>query len=89
MRSALTFILIQAALITPALSHAGQDVSLDKLPPAVRATVERETKGGQITEIELDREQGKVVYEVEFKANGKKWEIEIAEDGTLLERRED
>jgi hypothetical protein len=88
MRFAVT-VTLQAALLIPAVSHAGQDVTIDQLPPAVRATVERETTGGQITDIERDHEQGKVIYEVEFTSGGKEYELDIAEDGKLLERRLD
>jgi hypothetical protein len=89
MRFAFTVTLLPAALLFPALSYAGQDVPLDQLPPAVRATVDRETSGGQITDIERDNEQGKVIYEVEFTSGGKEYELDIAEDGKLLERRLD
>jgi uncharacterized membrane protein YkoI len=36
-----------------------------------------------------DHEQGKVIYEVEFISGGKEYELDIAEDGKLLERRLD
>jgi uncharacterized membrane protein YkoI len=89
MRRLLTCTLFQAALLLPALGQASQDVTLEQLPPAVKATVERETQGGQITEIEREDEQGRVIYEVEFTSGGKEYELDIAEDGKLLERRLD
>jgi hypothetical protein len=89
MRSILTLAAFQAAILVPTLSFAGQDVKLEELPPAVKATVEQETKGGQITDIERDNEKGQVIYEVEFTSEGKEYELDIAEDGKLLERRLD
>jgi uncharacterized protein YpmB len=89
MRFPFSVALFQAALLIPAVSYAGQDVTIDQLPPAVRATVDKETSGGQITDIERDLEQGKVIYEVEFTSGGKEYELDIAEDGKLLERRLD
>lgn len=89
MRALLTATLFQAALLVPALGYAGQDVPLEQLPAPVRATVERETQGGKITDIEKDHEGGQVIYEVEFTLDGKEWELDIAEDGKLLERRRD
>ena len=89
MRSILTIAVLQAALLVSALSYAGDDVTVEQLPPAVRATVDRETQGGQIKDIERDREGGQVVYEVEFTLDGKAYELDIAEDGKLLERRLD
>jgi hypothetical protein len=69
--------------------YAGQDVPLEQLPAGVRATVERETKGGQVIDIEKDHEAGKDVFEVEFTLNGKKYELHIAPDGTLIEKKVD
>jgi hypothetical protein len=81
--------LLCALLLSPAVSIAGQDMKLEQLPAAVRATVERETKGGRITDIEQDHEGGQLIYEVEFTLDGKEYELDIAADGKLLERRLD
>ncbi len=81
--------LFAALALSPALSRAGQDLTLEQLPAPVRATVERETKGGQITDIERDHEAGQIIYEVEFTLEGKSYELDIATDGKLLERRLD
>jgi hypothetical protein len=78
-----------AILLTTSLCLAGQDVALDQLPAPVRATVERETKGGQIKDIERDLEGGKTIYEVEFMLGGQEYELDISADGQLLERRPD
>jgi hypothetical protein len=66
----------------------GEDVSLSELPQAVRATIESETKGFEIDEIERDEDDGKIVYEVEVDGDSD-MKIKIAEDGTLLEREEE
>jgi hypothetical protein len=69
---------------------AGQDVTLESLPQPVRATVERETKGGSITEIELETKKGQAsYYEVEFSVGAVKYEVHVALDGRLLLRRLD
>jgi len=66
---------------------AGKDVPLESVPVPVRATIDRETAGGVIDEIELDTSKdGETVYEVEFHLDGVKYEIEVAADGTLLKR---
>ncbi|MBL8877824.1 MAG: hypothetical protein JNG88_01790 [Phycisphaerales bacterium] len=59
-------------------------LTLDKLPAAVRATVQKETAGGEIKEIEVETHNGKTVYEVDFIRDGKKHEITISADGTLM-----
>ena len=89
MRTLLATTLLQAAVLVPALAHAGPDLTIEQLPAPVRATVEQETKGGKITDIEQDHERGKVIYEVEFTLDGKEYELDVAEDGKLLERRLD
>lgn len=66
-----------------------EEVSLDEVPAAVKATLLKEAKGATIGEIEKGNENGKTVYEAEFKVDGKKVEIKIAEDGTVLEREVD
>ena len=78
-----------AILLTTSVCLAGQDVTIDQLPEPVRATVDRETKGAQITDIERDAERGQTIYEVEFVLDGKEYELDVAADGKLLERRLD
>ena len=63
-----------------------QEVTLDQVPAAVKATILKESAGGKITEIERETTDGKTVYEAEFILNGEEIEIEIAPDGTLLGR---
>jgi uncharacterized membrane protein YkoI len=65
------------------------DVKFEELPAAVQQTVKREVKNGKITDIERDDENGKPIYEIEFDLNGKSWELDVAADGTLLQRHED
>ena len=85
-----TLALALGVVSAPALALAGEDVPFDSLPAPVKATVQREVKNGQILEIERDTKKGQPIFEVEFAdANGAKWELDIAPDGTLLVRRED
>ncbi|HTV19514.1 MAG TPA: PepSY domain-containing protein [Polyangiaceae bacterium] len=81
--------LIAGSLLVGGVAWAGDHVTLDQLPAAVRATVERETKGGKITSIEKEHEEGVLIYEVEFTQNGKAFELDVALDGKLLERHAD
>ena len=59
-------------------------VSISQIPAAVKATILREAGANAITEIEQGTKGGKMVYEAEWISAGKKTEIRIAEDGTLL-----
>ena len=64
-------------------------VAVSDLPKAVLATVNAEAPGEVIEEIEMVEEDGKVVYEIEVEIDGKEFELEIAADGTLLEKLAD
>ena len=65
-------------------------VKLSELPAAVRKTLEREAKGGELEELERETEDGHVVYsaEVEYETDAGElvYEIEIAESGQLLSK---
>jgi hypothetical protein len=65
-------------------AYAGEDVKLDELPPAVKQTVERETKGAIVKEIERDEEDGKIVYEVDYTKGGNRWEMHVGATGKVL-----
>ena len=71
----------------PGLINAkGNEIKASDLPEAVRATLEKEAPGAEIEEIEKEEEDGQVVYEIEVEIDGKEMELEIAADGTLLEK---
>lgn len=61
-------------------------VNMADLPKSVQKTLKRESRGGEIEEIEKESEGDKVVYEAEVEFGQKEYEIEIAEDGTLLSK---
>ena len=52
------------------LAIAAGKLELKDLPPAVRKTVEEQTKGATIKGIAKEKEKGKTVYEVETMGNG-------------------
>lgn len=64
-----------------------QGVSLDQLPPAVKATILAEAKGAQVREIERENTKNGMVYEAEWGENGHEVEIKVAPDGKLLGRQ--
>lgn len=63
-----------------------QRVTLDQVPPVVKATILAEAKGAQIKEIERETTKAGVVYEAEWVENGHDVEIKVAPDGKLLKR---
>ena len=58
-------------------------------PAAVQKTMTAEAGGAKIDTVEKEMENGKTVYEAEVMINGKRYEIEVAEDGTLLEKSQE
>lgn len=84
-----TLTVLPALMISSSLAFAGDDLTFDQLPNPVQTTVQREVGAGKISEIERDVKRGQTVYEIEFHEGDKKWEIEVAADGKLLDRRPD
>jgi uncharacterized membrane protein YkoI len=63
-----------------------EDIKLDDCPVAVQKTIRDNAAGGEIIEVEKEiKKDGTVVYEAEVKTpNGKKVDIQVAEDGKLI-----
>ncbi len=61
-----------------------QTMSLSQVPDAVRTTIEQQSAGAEIQEIELGNEDGKQIYEVEVIRDGKEVDFLVAPDGTFL-----
>ncbi|MHC4156111.1 MAG: PepSY domain-containing protein [Planctomycetota bacterium] len=68
---------------------AADDVSLAEVPQAVRAVIERATKGFEIDDIERDNDDGKIVYEVDAENDDRQIKLKVAQDGSLLEKEEE
>lgn len=65
-----------------------ETVALADVPPAVRATIEKEANGAHLKKIEQSTsKKGQVVYELEIVKSGQQYEILIAADGTVLKRK--
>jgi uncharacterized membrane protein YkoI len=62
---------------------AGQKTNLSKLPPAVRATVESESKGATVKGVSSEKEHGKTVYELETLVNGRTRDLMIDSAGKV------
>ena len=61
-------------------------VSLDQVPPPVKATIERESAGGQVTAISQATERGEAAYAVEIAKDGQQMTMYVKADGTVLKR---
>lgn len=67
-------------------THPQQKVTMDELPAAVKATVQRESQGKTVESMAKEQQNGKTVYEIEVVSNGKEQEIKISEAGKVLKR---
>jgi hypothetical protein len=65
-------------------------VTLNDCPPAVRATLLRESAGGKVDEVEREVKNGRTIYSADITVGGVAWDIAVAEDGAVISReRED
>ena len=61
-----------------------EELSLDAVPEAVKATILKEANGAEVKEVEKEIEDGVIVYEADFVADGQEVEVKVAADGKLL-----
>jgi len=61
-------------------------LTLDQVPPAVKAAILAEAGNNPIKEIEAETKDGKTVYEAEWIADGKEIELKVAADGKILKK---
>jgi uncharacterized membrane protein YkoI len=67
-----------------------REVSLENLPKQAKATIEKQTAGGMLLEIEEETRANQTVYEVEYRdAKNQRFELVVADDGKLLDKRRD
>lgn len=64
-------------------------VTLDQTPAPVQATLQKETAGAKITDLDKETDDGKTVYEADATIGDKPYEIKVADDGTLLSKKID
>lgn len=64
-----------------------EQASLAELPEAVRATLEKVAPNGEIRELERETEDGRIQYAADVVIDGQVFDIEIAPDGTLLQKK--
>ena len=63
-----------------------QTVSMDQLPAPVKATLEKEAKGGTIGQVTQDTAKGKTFYEAAIEKDGKQRFVHVSPEGKVLKR---
>ena len=66
-----------------------EEIALSTVPPAVMDAARGAVAGVTITEAEVERKDGRTVYELEGMANGVEHEIKVAADGSVLNVKKD
>lgn len=80
----LSLFLMCLAGATVAFSESGKDIPLSKVPKNVIKAAEKAVPGIKLTEAEMRKTSKGLVYELEGTADGKKFEINLSEDGKVL-----
>lgn len=83
--SVCTVAMLLLVVSAPAADDKAEKLTLDKIPKAVRDAVNNRFPGAEATSITKETVDGKVVYDIELKQKGRKHEMDIQEDGTVLE----
>jgi uncharacterized membrane protein YkoI len=76
--------LVLLALVAQA-NGQDQKVPLDKVPQKVMEAVKARFPGAELTSVSKETADGQVIYDIELKHQGRKYEMDIKEDGTVLE----
>jgi putative PepSY-like beta-lactamase-inhibitor len=80
---------VVACFVAIALSARADDkaqkIEPDKLPQKIKDAVKARLPGAEITSAEKEKENGEIVYDLELKHEGRKYEMDIKEDGTIIE----
>jgi hypothetical protein len=88
-------LILSVALLSLASTDAGETekpkkkgkaakLTVNDLPPAVKATLQEQVGDGQIVAVKQKTKKGQVVFHADVLTNGKDWEIDVVADGTLL-----
>jgi hypothetical protein len=78
-----------AGVVAMTLLLAGSAPAEEKkkvdLPEKVKASLDQRFPGAELTGAEKEKENGNIVYDLELKHEGRKYEMDVKEDGTIME----
>ena len=62
-----------------------QKVPLDKVPKVIMDSILGRFPGAQVTSVEKEKEGAKILFDIELKHRGRKYEMDIEDNGTIME----
>jgi uncharacterized membrane protein YkoI len=62
-------------------------LTLDQVPAAARAGLQREAGGATISKVDQETSHGQTVYETDVMTGGKNWEIKVDANGNLVSKK--
>jgi len=77
-----------AAVFTTSAAFAddkAEKITLAKAPQAVQKSFKARFPGGEVTSLTKEKEGDKIVFDVELTWKGRKYEMDVHEDGTIAE----
>jgi uncharacterized membrane protein YkoI len=77
--------MIGTALCASSLGAAEKKIQMSDLPPAVRQAVQEQTKGAVIHGLSMEKEDGRMEYEVETTVDSKSRDLTFDANGTVIE----
>lgn len=77
---------IIAGLMFISVDGFSKDIEFDELPKAIQKIALREIGDVPIDDVDREKDDGKIIYDVEAEGDGIRIELEIREDGTIKER---
>jgi hypothetical protein len=83
--SLLATIVIGGLMALAANSRAAEKIPLDKVPEKIMAALKARFPDIELKSVEKETEDGAVIFDVELKEKGRKYEADIKEDGTIFE----
>ncbi len=76
--------LVLGAMLAFSGCSSSSDIMDSDVPPSVKAAFQAKYPGAEDVEWELEKEDGRMVYEAEFKHEGKNKEALFGADGAFL-----
>jgi hypothetical protein len=65
--------------------NRAEKLSVKDVPDSVMHSVNARLPGASINSVEKEQEHGQLVYDLELTQNGRKYEMDVVDDGTVLQ----